>query len=132
LTLRRNQAAEEIRTAGLVGQARINFLNQERQLLLRQSATYSTASVGGTTARAALRDGGGPLRAGQLAAIGVPGEAFNGYALPSPGLFMPTVPGNVTKHTNISPTWNISGNNPDQIGRVVRGQVEGLLRAYLT
>jgi hypothetical protein len=45
---------------------------------------------------------------------------------------MPTVPGNVTKHTNISPTWNISGNNPDQIGRVVRGQVEGLLRAYLT
>ncbi len=132
LTLRRNQAAEEIRTAGLVGQARINFLNQERQLLLRQSATYSNASIGGTAARAALRDGGGPLRAGQLAAIGVPGEAFNGYALPSPGLFMPTVPGNVTKHTTVSNSWSISGNNPDQIGRVVRGQVEGLLRAYLT
>ncbi len=133
LLARRNQAAEEIRVAGLVGQARINYLNQERQMLLNQASAFrGNTSIGGTRAVAALRDSGGPLRAGQMAAIGVGGEAFNGYALPSPGLFMPTVGGNVTKHTTVQNSWSITGNNPDQIGRVVRGQVEGLLKAYLT
>lgn len=146
--VRRQAYIEELRQASLFANQRMTIDAQvNAAYLTRANATLN--ALNGAAARAATttipssilrltrRDTGGPLGIGQLSTVNErigQRERANGAWLPAgPGLFLPL------QRTQVSPgggsqvalTFNISGNDPQAIARVVRNEVINVMERVI-
>jgi hypothetical protein len=136
-TLRYNAYVEELKLANTFGKARVDaerkiqeaLLAQTNAMLRRVSGSSQPVDIRTLAHRAA----GGPLAAGQASWVNEP-ESFNGARFP-PGLgvFIPAQGGTVSKGRsgNISVQFNITGNNPEAIARVVRTEITRTMKEYI-